>query len=212
MKKRNILLLAFLSLAPTLHAQKDAQARKVLDAATEAFTKGGGISIGFRANTFKGTEEQGSTAGQMDIKGNKFRLDTKQVVTWFDGKTQWSYLPENSEVNISTPTKEELQAMNPYSFIGLYKKGFNYTLKETTLRGKAVYEVCLTAEKTGQDIREIRLDVDKATYAPMCVRILSDGVWTRITVDSYTEKQKFKDAYFRFDPSLYPDAEIIDLR
>ncbi len=212
MKKKNILLFALLCFASCLYAQKDARARKILDAAANTFAKGGGISIGFRADTFNGAEIQGSVDGQMNIKGNKFHLNTKQVITWFDGKTQWSYLPENEEVNISTPTREEIQSMNPYAFIGLYKKGFNYTVKESTLRGKAVYEISLTAEKPGQDIQEIRLDVEKTKYTPMCVRLLQNGTWTRIVVNEYADRQKFTDADFRFDKSLYPEAEIIDLR
>ncbi|MCM1108320.1 MAG: hypothetical protein NC388_04580 [Clostridium sp.] len=212
MKIKHLLPLLLLTSTPLLHAQKNAQARKVLDAAAAAFSKGGGISIGFRADSFTGTTTQGSTEGQMDIKGNKFRLQTGQLTTWFDGKTQWSYLHENEEVNVSTPTREEIQAMNPYAFIGLYKKGFNYTLKENTLRGKDVYEVRLTAENGKQEIQEILLDVDKKSYTPMCVRILQGGTWTRIVVGRYADKQKFTDRDFRFDKSLYPDAEVIDLR
>ena len=60
------------------------------------------------------------------LKGNKFCLESGGIKTWFDGKTQWSYVEQNEEVNVSSPTPEEIQSVNPYALLTAYKKGFNY--------------------------------------------------------------------------------------
>ena len=75
----------------------------ILDKTAAAFRQAQAVSI-----TFGGTQE-----GTLLLKGNKFHLNTGDVETWFDGKTQWSYLRQNEEVNVSTPTPEELQSINP---------------------------------------------------------------------------------------------------
>lgn len=212
MKRLFLSLLLFGSSLLPFYGQKSPEARKVLDATASAFEDAGGIRIIFRADTYSGTQLQGSADGQMTLKGRKFKLITDGVTTWFDGKTQWSYLNENDEVNISHPSKEEMQSMNPYAFLDLYKKGFNYTLSKGTLRNKPVYTVSLKAENPQQDIQEIIIDVQQSDYTPLCIRVRQKGDWGRIVILNYEKNVKLKDDTFRFDPVAFPNAELIDLR
>ncbi len=151
-------------------------------------------------------------SGTMLIKGKKFQLSTPDLITWFDGKTQWSYLKTNEEVNVSTPTDEELQSINPYAFISLYKSGYHYSMKEVTVRGKAAYEITLKAENKQQAIQTLLLDVEKSNHMPLCVRIYDGQNWVRIAITSFANRQKFSDDTFRFNKQAYPQAEIIDMR
>lgn len=211
MKKLFFILALFLTTG-SLQAQKQKEARRVLDATAGAFEKGGGIRADFRAESFVNGNLQGSTGGEMCILNDKFCLTTDEAITWFDGKTQWSYIKANDEVNISAPDAEELQTMNPYAFLRIYKKGFNYTMSEGSLRGKPTYEVILTSENKKQPIQEIRLDVEQKTYTPLCIRIRDNQTWTRIVISNFKNRQKFGNDTFTFDSKTYPDAEVIDLR
>lgn len=210
--KKLFLILALLLTTGSIQAQKQKEARRVLDATASAFEKGGGIQANFKAESFIDGNLQGSTNGEMRVDGEKFCLSTNETITWFDGKTQWSYVKPNDEVNISTPTPEELQTMNPYAFLRIYKKGFNYTVSNGSLRGKPTYEVILTAENKNQPIQEIRLDVEQKTYTPLCIRIRDNQTWTRIVIDNFKNRQKFGNDAFTFDSKAYPNAEVIDLR
>lgn len=40
-------------------------------------------------------------------------------------------MTKNDEVNVSNPTQEELQQINPYTFLYMYQKGFSYKLGAT---------------------------------------------------------------------------------
>lgn len=212
MKKILGLICAVLIGIMPVTAQKSA--KNVLDATANAFTKGGGIEATFKVDQFnKNNQVKGSVSGVMHIKGNKFQMTTPDMITWYNGKTQWSYIKNNEEVNISTPTLEEQQSMNPYAFVYLYKKGYKYSMKETSLRGKPCYEVTLQAKNAQNSLRTVIIDIEKNNYAPLCIRLQQkDLTWTRITVQRYSTNRSYKDSDFEFNHNDFPKAEIIDLR
>lgn len=114
--KRTYLLVLILFLSVSLSAQKDKQAREILDKTANALQQAGGIRA-----TFGGTSN-----GTLLLKGNRFYLNSGGIQSWFDGTTQWSYLESSEEVNVSNPTPEELQTINPYALLSIYKSGYNY--------------------------------------------------------------------------------------
>ena len=192
---------------------KDANARKVLDATASHLNKVGGMNLSFTATTLQGKSPQGTVSGTMDIQGKKFTITMPEMQSWFDGKTQWTMLTDDDEVSISEPTGAELQAINPYAFIGIYKQGFNYKIKKGTLsNGKSGYKIFLNADNKKQDIREIYLEVDNQ-YNPVRVSMRQGkNQWVRIVVNSFRTGQKFADSHFTFPKEKYPNAIIIDLR
>ena len=208
------ILIALLTTLPVL-AQKQAQAKLVLDKTAAAFEKAGGVKADFSVQAFNKGHSVGTATGTIELKGEKFFLKTAETVSWFDGKTQWSYVTKNDEVNVSNPTQEELQQINPYTFLYMYQKGFSYKLGATkTYRGKAVWEVVLTARDKKQELEHITLFVTKDTYEPLCILLQQRGQQTRneITITSYQTKQNYADQVFTFDKKQYPNAEVIDLR
>lgn len=197
----------------TLTAAGQTSAKKVLDATADKLTRNGDIQLSFKADQFTSGQQNGSAFGNMQISGNKFKITTPDMITWYNGQTQWSYVLNNEEVNISTPTEEEQQNINPYAFVNIYKKGYNYSMRETTLRGKACYEVTLIAQDKKSSLPTIILDIEKGNRVPLCVRLQHDAqTWTRITIQSYEDKQSFPANHFEFNRHDFPQAEIIDLR
>ena len=100
-----------LSLIPA-KAQQTPDARKILDETASLFTSKGGVKATFKADNFTEGNLQGSATGTMCIQGNKFQMTTPDMITWYNGETQWSYMKANEEVNVSVPTPEEQQSMN----------------------------------------------------------------------------------------------------
>lgn len=195
-------LFVLLMLTLSVSAQQDAKAKAILDKTFDTYNKSGGISITFG----------GSQNGTLLLKGKKFQLSTSDVTTWFDGQTQWSYLKQNEEVNISTPTPEELRAINPYTWLSLYKQGFNYRYSGVkTQNGKQGNEIVLTPQ-TKQDIQSITLLIS-SDYEPIYIGILSaEGQKQEFIVRSYQTRLQLGDETFRFEKKKYPEAEIIDMR
>ena len=188
--KRTYLLVLILFLSVSLSAQKDKQAREILDKTANALQQAGGIRA-----TFGGTGN-----GTLLLKGNQFYLNSGGIQSWFDGKTQWSYLESSEEVNVSNPTPEELQTINPYALLSIYAG-------TKSRNGKQGFEVILTPENK-QDITSITLFVSQ-TYQPLYIKVeQSNKSANEIIVTSYQTNQPLDNATFK----KFPNAEVIDLR
>jgi outer membrane lipoprotein-sorting protein len=177
-------------------------AKAVLDKAAGTITAQSGV----KAN-FKMTTANGSTSGTIAIKGKKFYATTPQAKVWFDGKTQWTYLKNNDEVNVSNPTEAQLQAINPYNFIHLYKRGYTYTMNTAGTD----YVIHLVANSADRKIKELFISVNKKTYQPKQVKMLQGKKWTTFDINSI-KKENIADSQFRFNAKDFPQAEVIDLR
>ena len=177
-------------------------AKSVLDKAAATIS----IKSGVKAN-FKMTGGMGSSSGTIIIKGKKFHATTPQATVWFDGRTQWTYVKDNDEVNVTNPNESQLQALNPYNFINLYKKGYDATLNSSGNN----HVVHLTATSAERKIKELFITVDKKTYHPTQVKLLQGKKWTVFDI-SDLKKQNVSDSQFTFNAKDFPKAEIIDLR
>ncbi len=198
MKKICILILtALISTVATAQT-----AKSVLDKAAAHIT----VKEGVKAN-FKMQGGIGNTSGTILIKGKKFQATTPQAIVWFDGKTMWTYMKQNEEVNVSNPTEAQLQAINPYNFINLYKNGYNCTLNNTG----SSYVVHLTSNVKDRKIKELFVTIDKQSYRPTQVKLLQGKKWTIFDITDLS-KSKVADSQFRFNAKDFPKAEVIDLR
>lgn len=199
--KKFCLLILLSTLAVGMHAQNAAQARKILDKTAAVVGRKSGASANF---TISG--KYGNTSGTIAIKGNKFNARTSQAIVWYDGKTQWTYMKKNQEVNISTPTEAQQQSMNPYKFINIYKNGFNLGMKNVA----GGWQIHLYAQNQKRTIKEMYITINK-NYYPQIIKMRQSNGWTTIKVSNFKAKN-ISDATFRFNSKDFPNAEIIDLR
>lgn len=200
---KRLLTIGMLVLLPYyLGAQTDRKAEEVLDKALSELSETSGI----RAD-FAGTEQ-----GFLLLKGEKFYLNSGGIQSWYDGKTQWSYVADTEEVNISHPTREELQSINPYLILMRYKTDFEYNYKGAQTRnGVKGHEIVLTPKHSGN--REVIRVFISQSHQPLAIKVEQDGrTMSEINVINYQTNQKLEDGMFRFNKSLYPNAEIIDMR
>ncbi|MBR1485274.1 MAG: cell envelope biogenesis protein LolA [Prevotella sp.] len=198
--KKVILVLSLIMLHVSFGAAQTA--KEVLDKCAATLT----AKEGLRADFTMQSAQYGSASGTIAVKGRMFHATTSVAAMWFDGKTQWTYMKKNDEVNVTTPSESELQAFNPYNFINMYKKGYKYSM---TTADKS-YKVHLTATGS-KKISEMFITVDKSSYQPSEVKMLQGKKWTTFTI-SNLKKVAMADAEFRFNSKDYPTAEVIDLR
>ena len=211
---KNRILTILLSMAAILPMSSQAQtAVQIMDQTAAKLKSSGGIQASFTATQFKGTTEGESVNGKIDIMDKCFYMNSPQMSSWFDGQTQWSMIAGSGEVNVATPTDQELQQMNPYHFIDLYKAGYSASVSNYQYNGKSCHNVRLVAKKKGQDIQEMRIVIDKRTHLPYSIRILQkNGDWFRLRVTGIKTGNKWDQSHFQFSPKDHPNIEVIDLR
>lgn len=178
-------------------------AKQVLDKCAAVVSARDGVQADFTMNS----AQYGNVNGQIMVKGKMFMASTSVATMWFDGKTLWTYMDKNNEVNVTNPTETQLQVLNPYNFITMYKKDFKYTMTQS---GTA-FNVHLTSSDATRKVKEMFITVDKKTYHPTEVKLLQNQKWTTFIIKNL-KTVKLSDDKFRFKSKDFPSAEIIDLR
>lgn len=178
-------------------------AQQVLDKTAKVIGNKSGASANFQMSSPK----YGSASGSLAIKGNKFNARTGQATVWYNGKTQWTYMKKTNEVNVSTPTQAQQMSMNPYTFINIYKTGYNSSMK--TVGGN--YEVHLTAQNKTRSVQELIITINKSTYVPSVIKMRQGSTWSTITVSNFKAKS-IPNSTFVFNSKEFPKAEVVDLR
>ena len=178
-------------------------AKTVLDKCAAKVTASEGIEADFSMTS----AQYGNASGHIAVKDKMFRATTPQVMMWFDGKTLWTYMKNNEEVSVTNPSDAQLQVLNPYNFVNMYKKGYDYTM---TTSDKA-FTVHLTAKEQTKRVKEMFITIDKTSYYPSEVKVLQKQKWTTFVISNIARK-KLADAEFRFNSKDFPSAEVIDLR
>lgn len=207
------LLTLILTIATFPLAAQDA--RGILDKSAEAYNNGGGIKATFILNsTPPNSSDIYSYDGTAYLKGNKFRIEIPDAITWFDGRTQWVYLKDTEEVNVSTPGENELQSISPAYLFNVYKTGFKITYKgEKTAGGKTLIEIELLPEKQNSDLKKILVGIDKHTNMLSTITLIDkSGMTNSLLLKKISTGVELPDTNFKFNKNDYPGAEIIDLR
>ena len=199
--KKIVFALTMLVVCATAMAQTP---KTVLDRTAAVISNPGGITA-----TFKMTGGMGNASGTIAVKGKKFQASSPVATIWFNGKTMWTYVKANEEVNVTNPSADAVAKMNPYAFLSFYKKGYTVKMGKGTAKE---HEVLLTG-KSGSPYTNVVVRINKSTQYPTFIKMTSSkGAVTTIRCNSFLKNQKYKDSTFQFNKKNYPDAEIVDLR
>lgn len=209
---RKISWLLLLLATCTLSVQGQS-ANDILDQAAAVIRQSTGAEARFSITVKDQEAPAGNSQGTIQFKGHCFRLETPEIITWFDGKTQWSYLKNSEEVNISSPTPEEIQQLNPYSLLTLHRQGYQAVLGEISYFQKnSIYEITLSSDK-GNNMQQIVVYLKKNSLTPVFIRVVqNDGIVNEVNVQSFQLNRNWNEDHFTFQSKDYPDAEVIDLR
>lgn len=180
-------------------------ANEVLTNASEKYQKDGSISAQF---TLSGGGN--STDGTITISGDKFHLSTPLLSIWYNGRTQWTYSAETNEVNITEPTVEELQQVNPFAIINSFRMQFNATLLKSA---NSMYRIQLTPLKSvNTSISKAIVTLNASTLYPNEIALTIDNNIITIKTKNIKAIKNVPHKTFVFDEKKYPNAEIVDLR
>lgn len=178
----------------------------ILDKAASSFKSAPYCDVDYNIIVGKDSE-----SGKITIQGNKFHNKMSNMEIWFDGNNMWSLNKDNDEVNLTTPTPQQVAKINPYSFLNIYKTGFKI---ESGKSAKDYHEVILTALNQKSSISKMIIRVNKTSYQIQYIKMMhAKSGDMEIKVTSYKKgTQKKHDSAFKFNKQKYPNTDIIDLR
>ena len=204
--KRIFNILLFMAAVASMQAAGNADA--IINQVVKTYRAANGISVNYIITT-----DQGQTSGNIAMRGKKFRMLSADLKCWYNGTLQWSYTPVTEEVNITQPTAEELQMVNPYSIISSFRQTFStQLLKSATASNHEVQMLPKNGKST--DIKSVRLTINRTTSLPVKIIFeLKDRSSVIVTLSNYKTQQNFPDNTFVFNKAMVPaGTPVVDLR
>ncbi|MCQ2287766.1 MAG: hypothetical protein MJZ74_01565 [Muribaculaceae bacterium] len=180
--------------------------QQVLDKAISALKSAGTMSANYSVKT-----SQGTMSGSIILSGSKFRMLSKDVKTWYDGKTQWTYSTATHEVNVSTPTAEELTMTNPMAAANAFKTKFNMWKAAGQVPG---HYVIMLQPKGKSEIKKCYLYISNGTNLLHYAHFkMGDGSTCTITLTNYKTKISVPASTFKYEAKEVPaGTQVVDLR
>jgi outer membrane lipoprotein-sorting protein len=214
MKTLNIALALIIGLLHSSFAQKDAKAEDILKDVSKKYKSYKSVAASFKVvidNQKDKTKENQS--GSITIKGDKYNLVMAGQEVICDGKTTWTYLKEENEVQVNDANSKK-DAITPTSIFTIYEKGFRskYT-GEKTENGKAVQQIELVPDDAKKSYSKIQLSISKTDKYVVSAKVINkNGTNLIYTVEKFTPEAPAADNLFTFDATKHPGVEVVDLR
>lgn len=193
-------------------AQKDPKAKGILDEMSAKYSNITGFTATFTQTLENKMENITDTfKGEIVVSGNKFKADVAGQLIVNNNETIWTYLREANEVTINS-YDEEAGEMNPSKIYKAYQEGYKYLYMAG--EGNAQYHVIdLVPEDKDESFYKIRLRIDKKTDLLDKWTIFDRaGNIFNYAVTNFKVDNSLTDKDFIFDPSKYPNIEILDFR
>lgn len=216
MKKITLLFLLVSGFMISAYAQTDAKAKAILAGVSKKYRSYDVVKADF---TFTLDNLQAkikeSQQGTLTVKAaaNKYKVSMTEQEMISDGKSQWTYLKEDKEVQVTT-VDHSGEGLNPAKIFTIYESGFKSLYTGDTKAGGKVYQmVDLSPIDTKKSFYKIRLTIDKVAKQISNVLIF-DKSGNRYTyaVKSFIPNVKVPESTFTFDAKRYPRVEVVDLR
>lgn len=212
--RRMIVIMAFLCATATAFAQTDSKAKKLLDEVSAKYDAYRTVQSDF---SFVMQQAQG---GSHEDKGtlflnkpkNQFRIELNDQDIISDGKSTWSVLKEDQEVQV-TDSDNQTESIGPNNLFTFYKKGFAYKSMKDESLGKAPLRVIeLTPTDSKTNYVKIKLRINSNSHIHDVSVFDKSGAQYTYTINTLYVNHQIPTTKFVFNTANYPDYEIVDLR
>ncbi len=214
--KKTITAICLIIIGFTGFSQNDAAATALLDEVSAKTERYSSLTIEF--NMFIENLQSGKRdkyVGNASYKTGYYKLDIMGQIVFSDGKTNWTYLKDAEEVNITDNAENETAMMDPQSFLKDYKSKFKIKyVADKFEKNRPLVEIDLIPKTIeNKKYSKMTVKIDKTKKQIYSVRYVGkDGVSYLIEIFKFSENPNLTDSQIKFSESLFPDAEVIDMR
>ena len=215
MKKVTLLIISLFATL-LLVAQGSVPQMEILDQVAAKTEKYVGLKIDFTMyveNLHNAKRE--SYKGNAVYKSGLYKMDIMGQVVYSDGKTNWTYLKDADEINITNNSENEAFMTNPQAILKDYKSKFKVTyISDKFEKNRALMEFDFFPKQIdNKKYSKITIRIDKTKKQIFSVRYVGkDGINYLVEIDKMLENPTIQDTEVKFNKASYPNAEIIDMR
>ena len=208
---KKIASIVFLLLISISTNAQDKKAKALLDEVTAKVKTYKNIVIDFKY-TLNNTKENinQESKGNVTLEGNKYVLNFMGVTKIYDGKKNYTIVPEDEEVTISSVNDDDDKAITPSKMLTFFNSGYKYTwdiLQD--IKGRKIQYIKLTPNNSKDQRKEILLGIDVQTkHIYNLIEVGKNGTKTTLTVNSFKTNQPLSKNQFTFVASKYPKYYI----
>jgi len=205
MKKLFFLLL----MSPCILVAQDQKAKSILDQLSKKTKSYTSIEAKF-TNTFSSTvtDINEKQSGTLFLKDDSYRLEMEAQTIICDGETNWIYLEDEEEVNI-TEIDDEENELNPSKIFTIYENGYKYKFVKEDNKN---YQIDLFPNESGPFLK-VELFIDKTKMQISSFTMIDkQGSQYKYDIDSFITNKEMSNDFFVFKTADYPNVDIIDLR
>lgn len=213
MKKVLAFIVAFVTLSTSMSFAQDAKAKAVLDKLSAKIKGMSSLKANFSfvAKDAKG-KVQLNQKGTLMMKGEKYHVTVPTQEMISDGKTMWTYMKKNKEVQVANYSPADM-TMSPAKLLsGSYSNDFNYAYAgQQTINGKVVDIVYLTP-KSAKSFKSVTILVDQSGMVMSGSVEEKNGNYYTYSLSSVQANAAAAESLYTFNAKAYPGVEVIDLR
>jgi outer membrane lipoprotein-sorting protein len=224
MKKIFIILLLITTTTQLTFAQKDVEAKKILNAVSLKYKSYNLIKADF---SFLLEDPQAQIKSMQygtlvtQPKLNKFKVSiydptnkttaTQEIIS--DGKSQWTYVVKEKEAELSDVDHSD-DNLNPAQLFTIYEHGYKYVYTgDDVIDGVKCQIIDLSPDDAKKVFFKIRLAIDKSKKLIHSALIFDkNGARYTYTIQTLTPNPKLPENIFSFDKKDHPGVEVVDLR
>lgn len=214
--KKIIILLSVVIYGTFTYAQNNTETISLLDQVVSKIEKTSSLQIDFSfASDNKQNNKRENHAGSALYKSGLYKMDLMGQVMYSDGQTNWTYLKDAEEVNITDNDSKNEIMLNPKTILKNYKNDFRVKqVSDKFENNRALVTIDLYPKQIeNKKYSRLTLKIDKTAKQIYSINYIGkDGISFTITITKYIENAQIKDSDIKYSDSLYPEAEIIDMR
>lgn len=209
---KKIVLFVLVVVGMAAQAQTSQRAKNFLDEVNKKIESYSTISVDFsyvQTDAKSGSVTQ-SAVGNIDLKGNLYRLSFMDITRIYDGQKIYTISTEDEEVTVSKHDPKKIDNVLPTQLFTFYKTG--YTLQWDILQnvnGRKIQYIKLIPTDKNSGIKEVLLGVDNATKQIYNkIQVNKNGSKSTLTINSFKTNQALSKNHFTFTSADYPNYYI----
>ncbi len=202
-----------------LHTEKsDPEAKVILDKTKALYESFKTMEADFTLTIEVPLEDKEVQKGKIIQAGDKYQLSLPGFKVASNGKTVWTYMINNKQVQISDAEEIEdsEEFLSPTDFLKMYERGdFFYVLMNEAYEGKTpIQQIEFKPKDNDSEYSKMRVTINKSNSEMIRIKVFSkDSSRFTLAIDKLTSNKDYTVSDFKIDTAVLPeDVDVEDLR